>query len=123
MSGGREFSAFISTQATRPASLRKALLRITGTASGVKRSPFFSPAGLVHDDAACCLALAVAGGIGIYGVQVSPHGYAWLFCGATFALVVLVTLADPTQAFSVAVYRTMEVAAGILQRRCQRLFD
>ncbi len=104
-------SAFISTQATRPASLRKALLRITGTASGAALA-FLLAGWLAYDHAACCLALAVAGGIGIYGVQVSPHGYAWLFCGATFALVVLVTLADPTQAFSVAVYRTMEVAAG-----------
>jgi uncharacterized membrane protein YccC len=104
-------SGFISTQATRPASLRKALLRVSGTAAGAALA-YLLVGWLAYDHASCCLALAVAGGIGIYGMEVSPHGYAWLFCGATFALVVLVSLADPTQAFSLAADRTLEVVVG-----------
>jgi len=104
-------SGFISTQATRPASIRKALLRITGTVAGALLGFVFA-GWLAYDHAACCLALAIAGGIGIYGMAVSPHGYAWLFLGLTFVLVVLVTLVDPTQAFGLAVNRTLEVAVG-----------
>jgi uncharacterized membrane protein YccC len=46
-------------------------------------------------------------------MAVSPHGYAWMFLGVTFTLVVLVSLNDPAQAFSVAIYRTLEVCVGI----------
>jgi uncharacterized membrane protein YccC len=46
-------------------------------------------------------------------MAVSPHGYAWMFLGVTFTLVVLVSLNDPAQAFSVAIYRTLEVGVGI----------
>ena len=104
-------SGFISTQPTRPASLQKALLRVTGTAAGAALG-YLLAGWLAYDHAACCLCLALAGGVGIYGVVVSPHGYAWLFFGVTFTLVVLLSLNDPTQAFSLAVYRTLEVAVG-----------
>ena len=104
-------SGFISTQPTRPASVQKALLRVTGTAAGAALG-YLLAGWLAYDHAACCLCLALAGGVGIYGVVVSPHGYAWLFFGVTFTLVVLLSLTDPTQAFSLAVYRTLEIAVG-----------
>ena len=50
--------------------------------------------------------------IALYGMAVSPHGYAWMMFGIAFNLVVLGSLNDPSQAFSVAVYRFLEVLVG-----------
>jgi uncharacterized membrane protein YccC len=104
-------SGFISTQPTRPASIQKALLRVVGTAAGATLGCLLA-GWLAYDHAACFLFLALAGGIGIYGVVVSPHGYAWLLFGITFALVILLSPNDPTQAFTLAVYQTLEIIVG-----------
>jgi uncharacterized membrane protein YccC len=104
-------SGFMSTQATRPESLRKALLRIISTVIGALAA-YLLVGWLAYDHAACYLAFAVAGFLAVYGMAVSPHGYAWLFSGITFTLVVLMSLTDPSQAFSLAVNRTLEVGIG-----------
>lgn len=104
-------SGFISTQPTRPASIEKGVLRIIGTATGATLG-LLSAGWLAYDQAACALALLSVTSVGVIGMIVSAHGYAWLFASLTFALVVLMSLADPTVALSVAVFRTFEVVIG-----------
>jgi uncharacterized membrane protein YccC len=104
-------SGFISTQATRPGSIQKGVLRILGTLAGAALG--LALAGwLVYDRVACCLALLLVCGLGILGMVVSRHGYAWLFFGITFALVVLMSLENPSAAYTVAVNRSTEVGIG-----------
>jgi uncharacterized membrane protein YccC len=105
-------SAVISTMPTRPASIEKGLLRLLGTAFGASLA-YALIGWIAYDHAACVLALFAVSSIAILGMAISPHGYAWMFLGVTFTLVVLVSLNDPAQAFSVAIYRTLEVGVGI----------
>jgi uncharacterized membrane protein YccC len=104
-------SGFMSTQATRLASINKAVLRIAGTASGATLGVALT-GWLAYDPVACCLALLIISAIGILGVIVSPHGYAWLFFAVTFSLVLLMSLVDPLSASSLAIFRTIEVVVG-----------
>ncbi|MCS3900007.1 putative membrane protein YccC [Bradyrhizobium japonicum USDA 38] len=106
-------SAFVSTQATAPASLRRGALRIVGTAIGAAAGLLLSP-WLIEDQVALSLALFVASSIGVLGLQVSLHGYAWLLGAVTCDMVLLATLDDPTSALSVACNRTAEVTIGTL---------
>jgi uncharacterized membrane protein YccC len=105
-------SAVISTMPTRPASVEKGLLRLVGTAVGASLA-YALIGWIAYDHVACCLALFAVSSIALLGMAVSPHGYAWMFLGVTFTLVVLVSLNDPAKAFSVAIYRTLEVCVGI----------
>jgi uncharacterized membrane protein YccC len=68
---------------------------------------------IAYDHVACCLMLFAVSSVGIFGMAVSRHGYAWLFFGITFMLVVVLSLNDPSQAFHVGVSRTLEVGVGI----------
>jgi uncharacterized membrane protein YccC len=104
-------SGFISTQATRPASIKKGVLRIAGTVAGAVLALVLVD-WLAYDIAACCVALFLVALTGIVGLNVSPHGYAWLFFSITFSLVLLMSLVDPLDAFGFAAYRTLEVVIG-----------
>ena len=104
-------SGFMSTQATLPGSVRKALLRMAGTAAGAGLALVLA-GWLAYDHFACCLVLFAASFVGILGVLVSPNGYAWLFFGLTFSLVVLLSLGEPQNALTFAYFRTMEVGIG-----------
>lgn len=104
-------SGFMSLQASLPASIQKAVLRIIGTAAGAAIAVVFVP-WLAYDQVASCLFLMGVTTIGIIGVQVSPHGYAWLFTAITIDLVLLMSLNQPLEAFHLAVYRVGEVLVG-----------
>jgi uncharacterized membrane protein YccC len=104
-------SGFMSLQASLPASLQKAVLRVIGTVAGAALAVVFVP-WLAYDQVACCLFLMVVTTIGVLGVQVSPHGYAWLFTAITTNLVILMSLNHPLEAFHLAVYRVAEVLVG-----------
>ena len=104
-------SGFICSQATRPASVEKALLRVTGTIAGAALC-LALVGWLAYDMFACVLALLIICSIGILAVNVSAHGYAWLFFSVTFSLVLLMSLVDPLNAFSFAINRTIEVVIG-----------
>jgi uncharacterized membrane protein YccC len=106
-------SGFMSIQATIPASVRKAFLRICGTVAGAIAAVLLTP-WLVYDHVAICLVLMIVTTIGVVGVQVSHHGYAWLFTAVTFDLILLMSLDRPGQALDLAVYRTTEVIIGSL---------
>lgn len=104
-------SGFISTQATRPASLRKAVLRNIGTVCGALLA-VVSIGWLAYDPPACCLVLFGVATVGILGQLLSRYAYAWLFTAITFALVVLMSLETPRAAFDIATERTIEVLIG-----------
>ncbi len=104
-------SGLMCSQATRPASLRKGVLRIAGTFAGAGMAFLLIP-WLAYDEVACCLVLFGAAAAAVLGFSLSAHGYAWLLCGITFAMVTLLLLPDPGQGFFVATTRALEVTVG-----------
>jgi uncharacterized membrane protein YgaE (UPF0421/DUF939 family) len=106
-------SGFISVQASRPGSIKRGILRITGTAAGAAVGFVMTP-WLAYDHVACSIFLLVVVAVGVLGNMFSPHGYAWLFASITSVMVLLMSLDDPKAALSVAYYRTAEVTLGTM---------
>lgn len=106
-------SAFTCTQASRPQSGAKGLLRIAGTVAGAAAGFVFAP-WFVYDAPATLLLLFTAGTLAIAGSLLSRHGYAWLLGGVTAVMVTLGSLDRPELALTVAVYRTAEIVLGVL---------
>jgi uncharacterized membrane protein YgaE (UPF0421/DUF939 family) len=106
-------SAFVSVQTSAPASLRRGVLRIAGTAIGAAAGFLMSPL-LVEDFVAVSLVLLVVSTAGVLGLLVSPRGYAWLLGAVTIDMVLLAGLADPLSTLNVACSRTAEVTIGTL---------
>jgi uncharacterized membrane protein YccC len=104
-------SAFVSIQASAPASMRRGALRIAGTVLGAAAGLLLSP-WLIEDQVALSLVLLVVSTIGVLGLQVSRHGYAWLLGAVTAAMVLLAALGDPLSALDVACNRSAEVTIG-----------
>ncbi len=104
-------SGFMSVQATRPGSVRRASLRILGTIAGAVAGLAVLPF-IAEDAAAATLCLFGFAFIGTLGSLLSPHGYVWLFCGITANLVLLLAIPDPVPAVHFAVYRVLEVTTG-----------
>ena len=105
-------SGYMSLMSTGAASVRRGLLRLSGTIAGAVLG-FVMARWLPYDQVALCLFLGCATMAGVIAVQVSPHGLAWLFMAITSSLVLLMSLNDPTQAFEIACYRTLDVAVGV----------
>lgn len=106
-------SAFVSTQASAPASLRRGILRILGTALGAIVAVLLLP-WLVEDPVALSLTLLAASTVGVIGFLVSQRGYAWLLGAITLDMVLLAAIDDPLSALEVACNRTAEVTIGTL---------
>ncbi len=104
-------SAFISAQATAPATLRRGLARIGGTIAGAAVAVMLAP-WLLYDMVACILVLMAAGFAGILGMIASRHGYAWLLGCMTLFMVVLSAVGNPALVLTTAFYRVFEVAIG-----------
>jgi uncharacterized membrane protein YccC len=105
-------SGYMSLMSTGAASVRRGLLRLSGTIAGAVLG-FVMARWLPYNPVALCLFLGCATMAGVMAVQVSPHGLAWLFMAITSSLVLLMSLNDPTQAFEIACYRTLDVAVGV----------
>jgi uncharacterized membrane protein YccC len=104
-------SGFMASQATRPASIQRSILRIVGTAAGAAIG--YLAMGLVaYDHVALCLFLFVCGTVGVIGMSVSDHGYAWLFGGLTAVMVVIMAMNDPARTPFIAFGRMAEVTLG-----------
>lgn len=106
-------SAFVSLQATAPSSIARGTLRIAGTAAGATFAALLMPH-LIEDAVAISLVLFAVSTVGVLGLQVSNHGYAWLLGAVTVDMVLLAALADPTSTLEVACNRTAEVTVGTL---------
>ena len=104
-------SAFVSIQVSSPASIERGALRVAGTAIGAAIALLLSP-WLIEDQVAISLALFIASTIGILGLQVSNHGYAFMLGAVTIDMVLLAALGDPTSLLEVACNRTAEVTIG-----------
>jgi uncharacterized membrane protein YccC len=104
-------SAFVSIRATAPASLQRGALRIIGTTIGAVVGLLLCP-WLIEDPVALSLTLMVVGTLGVLGLQVSGHGYAWLLGAVTTVMVLLGALSDPHSALEIACNRTAEVTIG-----------
>jgi uncharacterized membrane protein YccC len=105
-------SAFMSLTATGGGSLRRGLLRLTGTAAGALLG-FVMARWLPYDHFAMYLFVAGVTMLGVIAMQVSPHGLAWLFLSITSILVLLESLTNPLQAASIAYFRLFEVGVGV----------
>ena len=105
-------SGFMSLMSTGAASMRRGLLRLTGTAAGSLLG-FIMARWLPYDHFALYLFLAGITMLGVIAMQVSPHGLAWLFLTITTSMVLLMSLSNPEQAFHIAYYRLFEVGIGV----------
>lgn len=105
-------SGFMSLMSTGAGSLRRGTLRLVGTIAGAFTG-FLMARWLPYDHFALCLFLGIVTMLGVIAMQVSSHGLAWLFLTITSCMVLLSGLDDPQQAFTVAVYRTLEVGVGV----------
>lgn len=106
-------SAFMSLAATGGGSLRRGMLRFVGTVAGALLG-FIMARWLPYDHFLMYLFIAGITMLGVVGMQVSPHGLAWMFLSITTILVLLEAIANPLQAASIAYYRTFEVGVGVL---------
>jgi len=105
-------SGFMSLMATGAGSVRRGLLRMSGTIAGAVLG-FIMARWLPYDHFALYLFIAATTMLGVMAMQVSPHGLAWLFLSITSSMVLLTSLDNPLQALTVAFYRTFEVAIGV----------
>ena len=106
-------SAFMSLMATGAGSLRRGVLRLTGTIAGALAG-FIMARWLPYDHLALCLFLGAMTMLGVIAMQVSPHGLAWLFLSITSIMVLLMGLNDPLLVVHTAFYRVFEVAIGVV---------
>jgi uncharacterized membrane protein YccC len=84
-------SGFMSLMATGAGSLRRGVLRLTGTVAGAVLG-FVMARWLPYDNFALYLFLAATTMLGVIAMQVSPHGLAWLFLTITSSMVLLNSL-------------------------------
>lgn len=105
-------SGFMSLMSTGSGSMRRALLRLTGTVAGALLG-FVMARWLPYDIFAFYLFLGGCTMVGVLAMQVSPHGLAWLFLTITAILVLLMSLNDPQLAFEIACNRVLEVGVGV----------
>ena len=105
-------SGFMSLMSTGSGSVRRGLLRMSGTIAGAVLG-FIMARWLPYDHFALYLFLAATTMLGVIAMQVSPHGLSWLFMAITSTMVLLSCLNNPMTAFDVAFNRCFEVAIGV----------
>jgi uncharacterized membrane protein YccC len=104
-------SAFVCSQATAPASVRRGILRVLGTMGGAGLALLLSP-WFAGDSVVLILLLFAVSTVGVVGLLVSWNGYAWLLGAVTADMVLMALLSDPLSALTVGVDRTAEVTMG-----------
>ena len=113
-------SAFVCTQASRPASVIKAAERILGTFLGALvaflLAPWLSEHNFLVPPALLCFTT-----VGIVGASLGRHGYSWLLGGITADLIVLAMLGAPTAGPSIALSRSVEIGLGSAAALCVAL--
>ena len=112
--GWAAFSAYMVMRSRFSVSATRGGLRIVGTAVGAGLALCYGHV-LPFSPAVLCVALALVGTATLYCALLSRHGYAWLFTGLTFAMV----LVDGMQHTGVAMEsfarsRLIEVLVGTL---------
>src|SRR5258708_3408450 len=110
--GWAAISGFMSLMSTGGGSVRRGLLRLSGTAAGSLLG-FIMARWLPYDHFALYIFLAAITMLGVIAMQVSPHGLAWLFLTITTTMVLLNGLTNPLQSVTTAYYRLFEVGIGV----------
>jgi uncharacterized membrane protein YccC len=106
------FSGYMVMRGHVSDTLVRGLLRIAGTGLGATLALIVTP--LVSASPGLSAgALAVVGGLSLYGSITRRHAYAWLFVGLTFEMVLLDQMAHPGEPLlPFAATRAREVVAG-----------
>ena len=104
-------SGFLASQATRPESIRRSLLRIVGSTAGAL-SGCIVMALFAGDYVALLLALFIFGTVGVTGMSVANHGYAWMLGGLTTNMIVIMAMNDPALTPFLAFDRVAGVVTG-----------
>lgn len=108
------FTAFVLMKGPITETLLRAVLRMIGTLLGATLAIWFErlSSGALWQ---VMLALALVGGIGLFGMLTARRAYAWLLFGLTFIMIVLDRLEDPgIEMEALALTRVLEVGAGTL---------
>jgi uncharacterized membrane protein YccC len=92
--GSAAFSAYMVMRAHFTVTLRRGMLRVLGTVIGAALACAY-PAQLTGSPVCIAVAMLVAGTITLYGALTEESGYAWLFAGITFCMVLTELLQDP----------------------------
>jgi uncharacterized membrane protein YccC len=112
--GWAAFSAYMVMRSDISLSLQRGLLRIAGTAVGAVGA-LFLPAQVLASSAQLSAALAVVGAVTLYFALIERSGYAWLFAGITFSMVVTEPLAGShSHLIGFVASRIAEVTTGTL---------
>lgn len=106
------FSGYMVMRGHVADTLVRGLLRIAGTGLGAILALILTPLVAGSPWLAAC-ALAVAGGLTLYGSIARRHAYAWLFVGLTFEMILMDQIAHPRAPLvPFAATRAREVIAG-----------
>ncbi|MGN6579919.1 MAG: FUSC family protein [Bordetella sp.] len=112
--GWAAFSAYMVMRPNISLSLQRGLLRIAGTAVGAAGA-LFLPAQVLASSALLSAVLAIVGAATLYLALTERSGYAWLFAGITFAMVVIEPLAGShSRLIGFAISRIAEVTTGTI---------
>jgi uncharacterized membrane protein YccC len=110
--GWAAFSGYMVIRASFGESLNRGSLRVLGTAAGAALAWVLAPE-LLYSPARQSLALAVVGVVTLYLALLDRRGYAWLFAGLTFAMVLIDGVEHRTDNLGVfAQSRFVEVFVG-----------
>jgi uncharacterized membrane protein YccC len=110
--GWAAFSGYMVIRASFGESLNRGSLRVLGTAAGAALAWLLAPA-LLYSPARQSLALAAIGVVTLYLALLDRRGYAWLFAGLTFAMVLIDGVEHRTDNLGVfAQSRFVEVFVG-----------
>jgi uncharacterized membrane protein YccC len=110
--GWAAFSAYMVIRASFAESLSRGSLRVLGTAVGASFACLLAPE-LLRSPLSLSVALALAGAGTLYLALLDRRGYAWLFAGLTFAMVLIDGMEHPGEALAAfAQLRFVEVLVG-----------
>jgi len=109
--GWAAFSGYMVMRSHVWPSFKRGALRVLGTVAGAAAAWALAPQAL-PSLWLTGLALFLVGLATFYLMMVSPRGYAWLFTGLTFAMVLVDGLHRPEEIAAFARTRVVEVAAG-----------
>ncbi|HKR87745.1 MAG TPA: FUSC family protein, partial [Phenylobacterium sp.] len=106
------FSGYMVMRGHVSDTLVRGLLRIAGTGLGALLALAVTPR-VAASPWRAAGALAIVGGLTLYGAITRRHAYAWLFVGLTFEMILLDQMTHPgAPLVSVAATRAREVIAG-----------
>ncbi|MDR1989058.1 MAG: FUSC family protein [Acidobacteriaceae bacterium] len=106
------FSGYMVMRDHISKSLWRGILRIVGSVIGALLAFVIVPRVWSHT-AASAVALALVGGISLYGALTRKHSYAWLFVGLTFVMILLNKLEHPEHVVEAFIsLRLRETLAG-----------